>query len=416
MKVKFLFDLDGTITKDETLPLIAKHFDVSEEIDELTRYTINGNIPFIESFIRRVDLLKNHSVQEISNLLSKCALNAEILEFISGNLKDCVVVTGNFSGWVSDLCRNIGCEFFCSEGVVQDDKVFKLTKILKKEDVVAHFQSLGYTVVFIGDGNNDATAMQLADISIASGIVHQPARSVLEVTDYLVYSEYSLVVLLNDIKNPPRDGETIVLTCAGTGSRLGLSMTKALIKIQDQSLISLQLNQLSGFSDIRVVIGYQASDVIKEALAVNKNVIFVYNHDYFHTLTGASFYLGARHGKFLSIAWDGDLLVHPKDIPSVFGCNEEFIGSSKIVSDEPVFVNLDSDMMVRSFSRSKGDYEWVGPAGIYRDKVVYNKENVYNIFEEHLPIKCLFIESRDIDTYDDYLRAIDFVCDWESSC
>jgi len=416
MKVKFLFDLDGTVTKAETLPLIASHFGISREIDELTKFTINGNIPFIESFIRRVNLLKNYSVSEISSLLLCCPLNKEVVNFISTNVDDCVIVTGNFSGWISQLCQKIGCSYFSSEGVVQDDKVLKLTKILKKEDIVAHFQSLGYCVVFVGDGNNDATAMQLADISIASGIVHEPARSVLEVTDYLVYTEKSLVVLLNDIKKPPQDGKTIVLSCAGTGSRLGLSMTKALIKIQDQSLISLQLKQLSSWSDIRVVVGYQASDVIKEARAVNPNVIFVYNHDYFHTLTGASFFLGARHGKFLSIAWDGDLLVHPKDMPSVFECNEEFIGSSSIVSDEPVFVKVDSKMMVRSFSRSQGDYEWVGPAGIYRDKVVYNKENIYNIFEKHLPIKCLFIESRDIDTYDDYLRAIDFVCEWKSIC
>ena len=28
---KFIFDLDGTITKEETLPLIARHFKVEEK-------------------------------------------------------------------------------------------------------------------------------------------------------------------------------------------------------------------------------------------------------------------------------------------------------------------------------------------------------------------------------------------------
>ena len=43
---KFLFDLDGTITKQETLPLIAKAFGV-EAIEGLTKETIAGNVPFV---------------------------------------------------------------------------------------------------------------------------------------------------------------------------------------------------------------------------------------------------------------------------------------------------------------------------------------------------------------------------------
>jgi phosphoserine phosphatase len=54
---KFIFDLDGTITKEETLPLIARHFKVEEKIEELTRATVAGEVPFIESFIQRVNIL-----------------------------------------------------------------------------------------------------------------------------------------------------------------------------------------------------------------------------------------------------------------------------------------------------------------------------------------------------------------------
>ncbi|MCI7267456.1 MAG: hypothetical protein MR545_09585 [Veillonellaceae bacterium] len=46
---KFIFDLDGTVTREETLPLIAKHFSVEEEIMELTRNTVDGRVPFIDS-------------------------------------------------------------------------------------------------------------------------------------------------------------------------------------------------------------------------------------------------------------------------------------------------------------------------------------------------------------------------------
>jgi phosphoserine phosphatase len=53
----FIFDLDGTITSKETLPEIAKHFSVTEEMEQLTHETIQGNIPFVESFIKRVHIL-----------------------------------------------------------------------------------------------------------------------------------------------------------------------------------------------------------------------------------------------------------------------------------------------------------------------------------------------------------------------
>lgn len=54
--MKFLFDMDGTVTSCETLPLIASNFGIETKIDALTRETVQGNIPFIESFIRRVNL------------------------------------------------------------------------------------------------------------------------------------------------------------------------------------------------------------------------------------------------------------------------------------------------------------------------------------------------------------------------
>ena len=62
---KFIFDLDGTITKEETLPLIARHFKVEGKIEELTRATVAGEVPFIESFIQRVDILGKLPVSKI---------------------------------------------------------------------------------------------------------------------------------------------------------------------------------------------------------------------------------------------------------------------------------------------------------------------------------------------------------------
>ncbi|MGI6479462.1 MAG: HAD-IB family phosphatase [Salinivirgaceae bacterium] len=197
--MKFVFDLDGTITSQETLPLIASHFKIEAEISELTRETIQGNIPFVESFIRRVHILGDLPVDQIDRLLGEVELYPNLLKFIKENINSCVIATGNLDCWVKTLVEKVGCKAFTSTAKVKNNKVEKIEKILKKEDVVKHYQKMGETVVFVGDGNNDVEAMRIADISIAVGTTHHPANSILPFTDYLIFNEKSLCLQLNQL-------------------------------------------------------------------------------------------------------------------------------------------------------------------------------------------------------------------------
>ena len=47
---KIAFDLDGTVTKVETLPLLAEELDLADEMKLLTDLTLSGKIPFKKSF------------------------------------------------------------------------------------------------------------------------------------------------------------------------------------------------------------------------------------------------------------------------------------------------------------------------------------------------------------------------------
>jgi phosphoserine phosphatase len=197
--MKFIFDLDGTITAKETLPLIASHFQIQEEISELTKETIHGNIPFVESFIRRVHILGKLPVSEISDLLEHVVLHKKLLEFIHENKKDCVIATGNLDCWIEKLVMKIGCTYYTSQAVVEDNKVSAITHILKKEAIVREYQNQGEKVVYVGDGNNDMEAMRIADIAIATGLTHHPANNILPFSDYLIFSEKALCRQLNQL-------------------------------------------------------------------------------------------------------------------------------------------------------------------------------------------------------------------------
>lgn len=394
----------------ETLPLIAKRFGKTKQIYNLTKKTIKGDIPFIESFLTRVGILGNIPEKKIDELLGKVRLNHKLLHFIKKNSKDCVVLTGNYFGWISKLTRRIPCKVLASEGCLDGKKSVKLSKILKKEEIVKSIRKNGEKVVFIGDGNNDAEAMRFADVAIACGIVHYPARSVLSLADFYIADTNALIRLLDQIKTNKR-GISIVISSAGIGSRLGLGQTKALIKIKNETLIQHQLKSFSKVKDVRIVVGYQADNVIRHVSKVRTDIIFVFNHDYFQTKTGASLYLGARFARKHVIAWDGDLIVHPNDIKKCIQASE-YIGCSHPISTETVFVELNKEKKVIKFTNKPNQYEWTGPACIKRDKIYYTAGHTYLTLKKYLPIKAKIIRAFDIDTYQDYEKAKLIIKNW----
>ena len=219
--MKFIFDLDGTVTATETLPVIAAHFGVMDDIGALTAQTIAGDIPFVESFMRRVEILGRFSVSETSAVIADIPLLPKVADFIAQHQEECVIATGNLDVWTAGLARRFGCDFRSATALVKDDKVEKIDQLLKKELVVKEVQEAGHYAIYIGDGHNDAEAMRQADVAIAVGIVHQPARSVMEICDFAVYSEHELVGLLDQIKVAamPNTGDFTAPSAAGVGVR-----------------------------------------------------------------------------------------------------------------------------------------------------------------------------------------------------
>ncbi len=410
--MKFLFDLDGTVTSAETLPIIAQHFDCVEQISELTARTIQGNVPFVESFIRRVNILGGYSVSEVSELLSKVPLYPQIARFISEHKEDCIIVTGNLTCWCDGLFKAIGCQCYGSEAECENDHVVKLKTILRKEQIVDQYRALGETVVFIGDGNNDLEAMRHANISIATGLTHNPAQSLMSICDYVIFDENALVRQMRQLAGECDDEKSVVISCAGIGSRLGLGLTKALVEINGQPLISWQLKLFKDVKDVRIVIGFQGGEIIQEVRKHRNDVIFCYNHRYFETKTGASYYLGARHANHFTLEWDGDLLVHPDDVKKLLSTQGEYICYADKTSDDAVFVQTNERGEVLCFSREHGDYEWTGPACMSKQHLMYSTQNVFNMFEPFCPMRGIKVRAYDIDTYNDYIRVSEITKNW----
>lgn len=205
---------------------------------------------------------------------------------------------------------------------------------------------------------------------------------------------------------------TVIISCAGMGNRLGLGTTKALVEVEGKPLIMHHLEKLKDESDIRVVVGYQAEKVINVVRKYRKDVVFVFNHNYRETGTGASVALASQYANEYILSLDGDLIIHPDDMKKILECDHEFVSGGIPDTDEPWMLQTykdDGKEFVSAFSKNIGNYEWNGITQMKSAKIKNGQGHVFQLIEPYLPIPFLELRTREIDTVNDYERAVEWV-------
>lgn len=197
-KFIFLFDLDSTITRQEILPTVALKAGIYEKMCSLTESTMRGEIPFKQSFLKRVELLRNIPVSEVRKTVAEINLNEKLVDFIKNNRERCYIVTGNLDVWIEDLVKKLGMEknIFCSKALVKNDFIQDVFSIVDKNAVTGQ---MVLPFVAVGDGNNDAEMIDAAEIGIGYGGVRSIAPSVLACASHVVYQEDKLVDFLEKL-------------------------------------------------------------------------------------------------------------------------------------------------------------------------------------------------------------------------
>ena len=175
----FLFDLDSTITCKEILPTIAEKVNGQKEMRELTEATMNGEIPFKSSFLKRVEILSVMNVSETRAMVAEIPLNENIAQFIRENRDRCYVVTGNLDIWLND-------HVYCSRANYKNDKITQVVSVIDKELTAKQFVQ---PLVVIGDGDNDSGMAQVANISVGFGGIRDIAPSLIQNIDYAFYDD-----------------------------------------------------------------------------------------------------------------------------------------------------------------------------------------------------------------------------------
>lgn len=191
----FLFDLDGTLTKEELLPRIAVAAGLPS-IEELTRRTMAGEIPFQESFRRRVDILSRVPVELVAEVVASAPVHEKLMSWVTEHRDQCWVVTGNVDRWVQPWLEHWGLRGFTSTtNMVEGKLTIAPGGILEKADVLRHFR--GRRTVMVGDGANDAEIVREADYGIAAQLIHSAPEVLIESADCIVNGEEALCRILS---------------------------------------------------------------------------------------------------------------------------------------------------------------------------------------------------------------------------
>ena len=190
----YLFDLDGTITKEELLPRIGTLNGTSELLISATREAMLSSEGFPKTFLERVALLSEIPLDDVQSIVETVPILENLMQWIQANNESVFLVTGNLDIWLQKFLVRYNLKAFTSKGILKDEKVY-VTEILDKVEVLKNFATK--EVVYIGDGSNDVEIMQNSDIGILTEIVHTAPNSLWDVADFAVNDEEALCKLLS---------------------------------------------------------------------------------------------------------------------------------------------------------------------------------------------------------------------------
>jgi len=174
------FDMDSTLIHTEVIDELAMKAGVGDEVKEITASAMRGEIDFIESFTRRVALLKGLDEGVMKDIAANLPYN-EGLERMMSVLKrvgyKTAILSGGFTYFGKELQKRFGFDYvYANELEIEDGKltgryVGEVVDGRRKAELLrllCQFEGIDLSqCVAVGDGANDLPMIGLAGLGIA---------------------------------------------------------------------------------------------------------------------------------------------------------------------------------------------------------------------------------------------------------
>ena len=175
-----VMDVDGTLIAEEVIDLLGREAGCEEEISQITRQAMRGEMDFERSLRERVALLKGLPISVFDKVFKSIHLSQNAQEFISILQKNGILVglvSGGFSPIVERLAKYLGISYFSANqlevkdgfltgrlvGEIVTDQVKKATLEKWRKELELPKER----TIAIGDGANDLLMLKSAGHAIA---------------------------------------------------------------------------------------------------------------------------------------------------------------------------------------------------------------------------------------------------------
>ena len=176
--------MDSTIIKEESLDEIAEDAGIGNEIKNITKKAMSGELDFKEALLERIKLLNNYPLENIFKLNSKIQINdgaKELVKVMKSRSCITVLISGGFSPSVSYVAKKIGFDYYHCNNFLYKNKTGKivlngfvqnpiLDKNSKLDITKSYLKKLKLTlndVISVGDGANDVNLIKNSGIGVS---------------------------------------------------------------------------------------------------------------------------------------------------------------------------------------------------------------------------------------------------------
>jgi phosphoserine phosphatase len=186
-------DMESTIIAEEMLDELAAHIGVGEEVADITRRAMNGELDFAAALTERVSLLKGQPERLLDEVAARMTLTPGAQDLVDAMKRaggKAWLVSGGFTFFVKKIAEQVGFDgYFCNDLKVEDGLITGevtlpiLDKNTKKDLLEKACTTYGCTLaesLAVGDGANDVPMLQVCNKGGGLGVAYHAKPKVRE--------------------------------------------------------------------------------------------------------------------------------------------------------------------------------------------------------------------------------------------